>query len=42
MNDKQASEAFWVAVNLLNAVIENGVRGTKADVLADLEGNLDD
>jgi len=37
MNEEQASEAYWKARDLLQEVIDSGCRGTKEEILEELE-----
>ena len=41
MNEEQASEAYWKAVNILQEVIDSGARGGREDILAELDGDLE-
>ena len=40
MNDKQATEAYYKARNLLKEVIASGHRGDREEVLMELEDDL--
>jgi len=42
MNEEQASEAYWRAVNLFQEVIDSGHRGGKEKILVELEDDLTD
>ena len=41
MNEEQASEAYWKVVNQLQEIIDSGSRGSKEDILADLEDDFE-
>lgn len=41
MNDEQASEAYFKAVNLLNEVVDSAHRGDRDDILEELESDLE-
>ena len=40
MNDEQASIAYWEARDLLQEVIDSGQRGSKEEILEELEEDL--
>ncbi len=40
MNEEEASVAYWKARDILDEVIESGQRGSKEDILEELESDL--
>ena len=40
MNEEQASLEYWRARDILQEVIDSGCRGSKEDILEELEGDL--
>ena len=42
MDEEQASEVYWRAVNLFQEVIDSGYRGGKEEILVELEDDLKD
>ncbi len=41
MTEEEASVAYFNAVGLLNDIIESGVRGSRDDILDELDNDLD-
>jgi len=42
MDEEQASEEYWSAVNRLNEIIESGHRGSRSEVSTSLDEDLDE
>lgn len=40
MDEAESCEAYWKAVRILTDVIDSGFRGTKQDIIEELEDDL--
>lgn len=41
MNEEQASEAYWKVVSILDEIIASGQRGSRQDILDELNNDLE-